>query len=274
MNLIDQIGSTAFIIAAFRAEESKMELPLFSDDNAQYFLEEDMVQKAQEMAVIMPSTTSMIRYRVRYFDDKISEYLQTGTSQVVLLGGGFDMRACNYAGQGAQFFDVDQSALLVHKKEVIDKNNIDYPSIFVPCNYIEDDVISALVHSGFDPKAPTLFIWEGNCMYIPDHLIYGLLDTFHQHIDRFAISFDYVSKSIITHETGRQELTDLAQLFEDMGSPWITGFDDIHTIERHTSLKVAENIPMRTLERILEPEKPLIEADIIRTYSVCTFTST
>ncbi len=270
MNLIDQIGSTAFIIAAFRAEESKRDIPLFRDDHAQYFLDDEMVEKAREMARIMPTTESMIRYRVRYFGDKISQYIQNDTTQVVLLGGGFDMRVCNYAGQGARFFDVDQSPVLNHKKDVIEQNGIHYPSTFVPCNYIEDDVISVLDQSGFDRMAPTLFIWEGNCMYIPDHLIYGLFDTFQAHIDRFAISFDYVSTSIINHTTGRQELTDLAQLFEDMGSPWITGFDDIHSIEKHSSLRVAENVPMRQLEQSLEPNKPPIDEDLIKTYSVCT----
>ena len=42
-----------------------------------------------------------------------------GTRQVVLLGGGFDMRAHHYRDAGATFFEVDQKAVLEFKRTVL-----------------------------------------------------------------------------------------------------------------------------------------------------------
>lgn len=273
IDMIDHIGSTAFIIAAYRANESNNDHPIFVDDYAQFFLNDDMALKAEEMSNVMPDATDMVRYRVRYFDDKITEHIQDGTSQVVLLGGGFDMRASKYAKPGVQFFDVDQATLLEYKAQIISENNIHYPSTFIHCNYIEDDLISSLKKGGFDSTAATLFIWEGNAMYIPVHLIYSLFSTLKQHVDRFSIAFDYVSTSIINHTTGREELTNLAVMFEENGSPWVTGFDDFQLLESKTGMTISENFNMDDMQKLYEPHKPPFDDEFIGTYSLCTFKS-
>jgi methyltransferase (TIGR00027 family) len=268
---INQIGSTAFIIAAFRAEESDRENPLFKDDYARYFLNDEMVKKSHEMSSILPDTKELVRYRIKYFNDKITEHIDAGATQIVLLGGGFDMRACKYAKPNVQFFDVDQATVLNFKQNVIEKNNINYPSIFIPCNYIEEDVISLMKKGGFKTEESTLFIWEGNSMYIPEKLIFDLFNTLTKNISRFSIAFDYLTYDILNQDSGKEELDEVAEIFDDLGSPWITGFDNIHIIEENTSLIGSEDVPMTILEKSYEPEKPSTEAELINTYSVCTF---
>ncbi|MEA1881664.1 MAG: class I SAM-dependent methyltransferase, partial [Candidatus Marinimicrobia bacterium] len=88
---------TAFMIAAFRAEEKKNKNPLFKDSYSKYYVNDEMKKNAENLTAINPESRDMIRYRIRYFDDKISEHIERGTEQIVLLGGGFDMRACKYA---------------------------------------------------------------------------------------------------------------------------------------------------------------------------------
>ncbi len=269
MSIINEIGATAFIIAAYRAEEEANNSPLFVDSYAKFFVTDEIMKKANDFTSVFPEGKEMIRYRIKFFDDTILSYINQGTTQFVLLGGGFDMRACKYAKQGIKFYDLDQAPVLNFKQSVIAKNNIDYPSTSICCDYLLDDIVGCLTEKGFNANLPSLFIWEGNTLYITKEKIYSLLSNLGKQLDNFNISFDYIAQTVVTRTSGIESVTKAADFFENMGSPWITGFDDVRDIEKNTSLKVIKNFLMKSLEKKYFPDTAAADPNILSQYSVC-----
>ena len=107
---INEIGATAFVIASIRALEPEKSPRLFDDPCAEWFSNDRARSAARQMDAAFPPSTTMVRIRTRYFNRFVERGIAAGARQVVLLGGGFDMRAHNLARPGVAFFEVDQQA--------------------------------------------------------------------------------------------------------------------------------------------------------------------
>ena len=183
---INEIGATAFVIASIRAMEKEQPDPLFSDPYAEWFSNERALGAARQLNEAFPPSTTMVRYRTRYFNDFIERGIAAGARQVVLMGGGFDMRGHLYGNPDVAFFEVDQKAVLEFKRFMLGRHGIEQlPS--VPGNYLEVDVGAGLADIGFDAEAPTLIVWEGNTMYLPPELIMPFLNRLASAIETFRI---------------------------------------------------------------------------------------
>ena len=143
--------------------------------------------------------------------------------------------------------------MLAFKQQVIEKNNIPYRANFVPCNYVEEDLFAKLAAQGFDPDAPTLITWEGNTMYLPEEIVVRLLNDFCASLARFAVTFDYLDKRVVTRTSGFDSITKAAEFFDKMSATWVTGFDDLKVLEQKTPLKVAEDRLMKNLREEYAP---------------------
>ena len=115
------------------------------------------------------------RFRTRYFGEFVERGIVAGARQVVLLGGGFDMRAHIYRNPGVVFFEVDQKPVIDFKRTVLAGHGIDQPPSLVG-NYLDIDVPGGLAETSFDLAASTLFVWEGNTMYLPPAAIMPFLN--------------------------------------------------------------------------------------------------
>ena len=265
MSIINDVGSTAFIIAAYHAEEEFNDNPLFASKYAKLFMTEDGQNKADEYSQLFPVGKKMIRYRIKFFDDIIHENIENGTKQVVILGSGFDMRACDYIDRDVVFYDIDQFSMIKYKKAVIEKNKIIYPGRFIECNYVEENVISKLSSKGFDFSLRTLFIWEGNVFYLSKNFIYSFLNELYDKISDFSISFDYVTEQVILSKSKYDPLNKEAKFFADIGAGWLTGFDDVSILEKKTRLHVIKNVEVMSLEENVSKKEILMLSE----YLVC-----
>ena len=268
---IDKIGATAFIIAVYRALEKNHPRKLFNDDYAQFFINQDTIKKAGDFASIIPEGKEMIRYRVRFFNDVINNYVADDVKQIVMLGCGFDMRSKEYEQEAVQFFDVDKKAVLEFKQQIIAKNNISYHSKFVPCDYITDNLIKCLINSGFKIDAYTLFIWEGNIHYIKKPKVYDFLTYLNNNLTNFSLAFDYLSEQVINRSSGIASADKAADFFAKMGSPWLTGFDNLDCIREKTTMTVSQNLSMQALARKYDSKADA--PDILQLYSTAILTN-
>jgi len=238
---INEIGATAFVIAAIRAVESEKPDPLFHDPYARWFSNDRARAVAQQLDEVFPPSTSMVRFRTRYFNRFVEHGIAAGARQVVLLGGGFDMRAHIHADAGADFFEVDQKAVLEFKRVILGRNGIEQPrSLFA--NYLEADVPSGLADLGFDTAAPTLMVWEGNTMYLPPESIMPFLNRLADAMTSFRIAFDYFavdlqSRDFETDEDRRR----LEGVEKAMGASFPTGFADLAVFEEQAPFSVVED---------------------------------
>ena len=237
---INEIGATAFVIASIRALEPEKPRPLFRDPYAEWFSNERARSAARQMDAAFPPSTTMVRYRTRYFNRFVERGIEDGARQVVLLGGGFDMRAHILARPGVDFFEVDQKAVIEFKRTVLAGHGIEQaPSVFG--NYLEVDVPDGLAEIGFDPGASTLIVWEGNTMYLPPESIMPFLNRLAGAMPTFRIAFDHFSVDLqdrdqLESDKDRERLEGVEKA---MGASFPTGFPDLTVFETEAPFRVA-----------------------------------
>ena len=238
---INEIGATAFVIASIRALETEKSHPLFNDPYAEWFSNDRARSAARQMDAAFPPSTTMIRIRTRYFNRFIERGIEAGARQVVLLGGGFDMRAHTFANPNVAFFEVDQKAVLEFKRSVLAGHGIEQaPSVFG--NYLEVDVPDGLAEIGFDLDAPTVMIWEGNTMYLPPESIMPFLNRLAGAMSSFRLAFDYFAVDLQNRDFETDEDRERIEGVERaMGASFPTGFPDLTVFETEAPFRVAES---------------------------------
>ena len=109
----------------------------------------------------------LVPARTLYFDRIIERSLRN-VDQFVLMGAGYDTRAYGmFAEAGVTYFELDQAVVQAHKREMLDRTNIDSHHVrFVTVDFSEDDLFTNLANAGFDASKRTLFLWEGVTLYL------------------------------------------------------------------------------------------------------------
>lgn len=256
MSDINEVGATAFFIAGIREQEKDRDHPLFRDPYAEWFVNDEIRQKVQQVFALLPEGMELVRYRSALFDDIIRREIGNGMRQVVILGSGFDMRPHVFQAEGVRFCDVDQAAVLAFKGRVLEAHGVT-PCAGIPCNYLEVDLPAKLAEAGFDPEAPMLIVWEGNTMYLPEELIHGFLNRLREGIRSFRIAFDFFDRSVIDRTTGDENITATTDAFENtLKVKWVTGFDDLSVLEERTGLKAVESGSLLDFGKRVAPDYP------------------
>lgn len=244
---INEVGTTAFVIACFRAMEKDKQQPLFEDPYAEWFVTDQAMGMARQLATAVPESATMLRFRTRFFNRFVERGIAEGARQVVSLGAGLDMRAHLFAAPGVTHYEVDQGAVVQYKDGVLRQHGLT-PTVSLPYNYLEVDLPAKLVEAGFDPDVPTVIVWEGNTMYLPTETIFPFLNSLCEGISSFRIGFDYFAADL--HERVFEEESDLERLEaveRAMGASFPTGFEDLAVFEAETPLKVVDDGPIGDL---------------------------
>ena len=192
---INEVGTTAFVIACFRAMEKEKPHPLFEDPYAEWFVTDQAMGMARQLAAAVPESSSMLRFRTRYFNRVVERGIAEGARQVVSLGAGLDMRAQIITAPGVTHYEVDQGPVVQYRHGVLREHGIT-PCPSLPYNYLEVDLPEKLVEAGFDPDAQTVIVWEGNTMYLPTETIFPFLNNLFDGISSFRIAFDYFAADL------------------------------------------------------------------------------
>lgn len=141
--------------------------------------------------------------RTAYIDGSLHRQIESGITQLVVLGAGFDTRAYRFEaltqGQGnVTVFEVDHPAIQELKRARVEKALGALPAhvTYVPVDFDRDDLGSALRGHGYDGTRRTAFIWEGVTMYLDAEAV----DTALSFVARrsgpgSSIVFDYIHRS-------------------------------------------------------------------------------
>jgi methyltransferase (TIGR00027 family) len=158
------------------------------------------------------AATSRTRWINKVMHKAIKE---DGVRQVLILAGGYDMRASkknsvNQQGKkntetygAVKFWEVERPEVLDIKEEIFSNNNVDKNAVYVKANIATDDWISGLQQSQFDFNAPTLIIMEGNWMFLEDAEVDRVFRTIHDNFSHFTFVFDYATDSLVALERPR-----------------------------------------------------------------------
>ncbi len=97
--------------------------------------------------------------------------------QVVLLGAGLDARAHRLdALASSRVFEVDHPSTQKLKRAKARSLPVRAKELrYVACDFQRTDLTTALLGAGFDRAGPTIWIWEGVTMYLPESAVHDSL---------------------------------------------------------------------------------------------------
>ena len=100
--------------------------------------------------------------RTRVVDAEVARAIGRGTTQVVLLGAGYDGRALRFGAGSVRWFEVDLPATQADKRRRLDALGVRHAAVsYLPLDLATGDLDAALDAAGHDRGAPSLFVCEG-----------------------------------------------------------------------------------------------------------------
>jgi len=107
-------------------------------------------------------TFGYIACRTRFFDAAVTEAMEEGLTQVVVLGAGYDSRPLRLVRPGVHFFEVDHPVTQAEKRRRLPARGVTY----VEADLGTDHLPHGLLRSGFERDRPAIFLAEGLTMYL------------------------------------------------------------------------------------------------------------
>lgn len=110
-----------------------------------------------------------IHLRTAALDGAVAEAVAAGCRQVVVLGAGYDRRAWRLdALRECMVWEVDHPATQAEKRRQLgDAPPVAARLVWAAVDFAVDDLDAQLQANGHDPERPTLWLWEGVTMYLP-----------------------------------------------------------------------------------------------------------
>lgn len=225
--------------------------PLFKDEYMKYFVNEEVEAKAKE--IIKEVLALAIAVRHKYFNQTLSNFIKLYVKhqiepQVIILGAGFDTRPVRKKKYNAKFFEVDKQSVIQYKKEVYQKNNIEPNATAIALDYLKEDFIQAFVNAGIDLTAPTLFIWEGNTLYLSNSDIVSTIKRiFESFKGKIYLSFDYRNNKI--EDKNISEIQTMEKKLEEINASMSNDSLNLCNITNTLNIKIEENISCAELTK-------------------------
>jgi methyltransferase (TIGR00027 family) len=172
---------------------------VFLGEEAQQSLRNPAVMAAilQKLASVSPGGYEFFIARTAYLDAVFAQALRDDLPQIVLLGAGYDTRACRYRDliQSTRIIELDTPVTQQHKRGLLEQAQVIIPPqlVFVPIDFTRDDMAATLTQAGYRSDQRTLFIWEGVCYYLPPHTVDETLRFVRENAPAGSvICFDYM----------------------------------------------------------------------------------
>ena len=216
----------------------------------------------REAQKVQPAVVGQHLIRTRYFDERLQHALSGTTTQVVILGAGFDSRAYRMKQllKNVKVFEVDYGPTQEYKKIRVQEILGSLPTnvVYVSIDFTREKLSDVLIKAGYRSDRVTFFIWEGVTMYIPEEAIRSTLRfVAAESAPGSSIVFDGKSKSFIdwvaVHVASPESVSQalrpiLAQhkKYAEWGEPWIFGFPDGREKDflKSEGLETVELLPM------------------------------
>lgn len=143
-----------------------------------------------------PSHSSSVRST--FVDAAMERYLP-GVEQFVVLGAGYDTRTVQLQhNRRIRCFEVDLPKTQQMKRKLLQQCGVDTSGLkFVTANFLTDHWLDNLVKSGFDPRKPAFFLWEGVTYYLSREAMEKTFRTIATTAPGSVVVFDYATVAVI-----------------------------------------------------------------------------
>jgi len=188
--------------------------------------ERDLLQFASEHPVASIGRL-LTAARSRIAEDALSNAVERGVRQVVILGAGLDTFALrNPHAARICIFEVDHPATQAWKRQRLAAAELATPSwlTFVPVDFEQDDLQQKLSSAGFQRTAAAFFTWLGVVPYLTHDTIGSTLDYIAS-IENSEVVFDYMEPAETSSEEIRRVVQERTEQLEKTGERWASRFE-------------------------------------------------
>ena len=162
--------------------------------------------------------------RTRLIDDWTGEAVQNDTTQIVIMGAGFDCRAQRMAElKSSLVFEIDRREMLKLKSQLLAGASVRHIRA-VPIDFLNERPEDRLIASGYLRTAKTLFIWEGVTNYLDAAAVDATFNFFARSAPGSLVIFTYVHADAIDGLFPAPGLVHLLNHLQKIGEAWTFGF--------------------------------------------------
>lgn len=166
--------------------------------------------------------------RTRFIDDTAWTALQSGITQVVILGAGFDARAYRIPGMDrAVVFEVDHPSTSARKRRVVEQilGALPHHVRLVPIDFNATSLASAMSAAGYDSSLRTLFIWEGVTNYLTEAAVDEVLRWCATAAADSVVIFTYVHRQVLDSPEAFEGTEKIFATLRAADERWTFGLD-------------------------------------------------
>jgi methyltransferase (TIGR00027 family) len=169
--------------------------------------------------------------RVKHIDRVLSEALDSGMDQLVILGAGFDTRAYRFADRlsSTRVFELDHPVTAALKQSRVRKLFGVLPEhvIYVSADLEQEDLSAALQRAGYEHEGRTLFIWSGVSFYLSAEAVDSVLAFVRSDSGPgSSIVFDYHYRGFTDGTRDYYGGAEGRRRVEELGEPCIFGIEE------------------------------------------------
>jgi methyltransferase (TIGR00027 family) len=195
--------------------------------------------------------------RMRHMDGVVLEAVRRSTSQVVLLGAGYDSRPYRLRERaaGATFFEVDHPRMSRRKRQKLRTilGSVPPDVHYAEVDFEREEVGAALVAAGFDRDERTIWVWSGVSMYLTPAAVDRVLGLIREHSAADSlIVLDYVYQEALDDGDSFFGLKESRRYVESQGEPWRFGISQaaVGAFLYERGFALEDNLGPDDLERV------------------------
>ena len=221
--MMNAVETTALMVAAMRAEETRRPDRLFTDSFADQLAGEAGRQALATYKAAAGFSVPIIEVRTRYYDEALARACAGGVRQLVVLAAGMDARAFRLPWPAdLHFFEIDQPGMIAAKASALADAKCACQRVAIASN-LAGDWSPLLTAQGFDPSARTAWLVEGLLQYLDAPTVQRIFSR----IDALSAAgsvllYDIVGQSVLDSPV----LTRVLTMMRELGAPWTYGTDD------------------------------------------------
>ena len=190
--------------------------------------------------------------RSRIAEDALSEAVERGIRQIVILGAGLDTFALRnpHGARQIRIYEVDHPATQAWKRQRLAEAQVEFPPslILVPVDFERDDLGEKLGAAGFQQCSPAFFTWLGVVPYLTEDAIGRTLD-YMASTPNSEVVFDYMEPPAASSEEVRQLETERTERLKKVNEPSVSRFEPagIAEVLRSHGFRAIEDIAFQEI---------------------------
>ena len=200
---------------------------------------------------VLSGARAQVTCRSRYTEHALSQSIDRGITQYVILGAGFDSFAHRSdLAPRVRVFEVDHPATQEWKRRQLASTDKAPDNVtFVPVDFAADVLGDQLYRAGFDDKAPAFVSWLGVTMYLTESAVHDTLDAVGDFAPGSELVVNYMLPAGLRDDTGNAYAEAVGTVSAEQGEPWLSFFgpEQIEAMLRETGFGAVRHVSQRDM---------------------------